>query len=174
MSDPITDRVAQILSQASHILVPIDELYDQLTGEGFMAWMNPDLFVDLLMSDERFDVYEGLADSDLFNPIVQSELQARGLLSGPLVVLRERGAAKEDVMLDMLLHLQEMNEALETAWQLRPQNNPEVETELLNLLMMGDMLEREIKRALETGSIVVELGPKHDPGAGAQKDVAKH
>jgi len=66
-------------------------------------------------------------------------------------------------MLDMLLHLQEMNKALETAWQLRPEDNPEVDAEILNLLMMGDMLEREIKQALESGSIVVELG-SHEKG----------
>jgi len=62
----------------------------------------------------------------------------------------------------MLLHLQDMNKALETAWQLRPEDNPEIEAEILNLLMMGDMLEREIKRALETGSIVVELGASEE------------
>jgi hypothetical protein len=57
----------------------------------------------------------------------------------------------------MLLHLQEMNKALETAWQLRPSDNPEVEAELLNLLLMGDMLERQIKQALESGLNVIEL-----------------
>lgn len=171
MGDPITNRVAQMLSTAAHILVPMDELYDRLAGEGLMVWMTPDLFVDLLMSDERFDVYEGLADSDLFDPLVQTELQARGLLSGPLVMLRERGSATQDVMLDMLLHLQEMNKALETAWQLRPQGDAEVEAELLNLLMMGDMLEREIKRALETGSLVIELDAKTGSGLGAEKDL---
>ena len=120
--------------------------------------MTLELLEQLLSEDERFEVYEGLADSELFNPVVQAELQSRGLLSGPLVMLRERASSTEEVMLDMLLHLQEMNKALETAWQLRPANNPEVDAEILNLLMMGDMLEREIRRALETGSIVVELG----------------
>lgn len=157
MSDPITNRIAQILSLSPHVLVPFEELYDQLTVEGLMVWMTPELLEQLIVSDARFEIYEGLADSDLFNPLVQAELQARGLLGGPLVMLRSRSTTTEEVMLDMLLHLQEMNKALETAWQLRPDDNPEVEAELLNLLMMGDMLEREIKRALETGSIIVDL-----------------
>ncbi len=162
MIDPITSRVMQILSESIHILVPLDELYDRLANEGLMIWMTPELLEQFLMSDDRFEVYEGLADSELFDPMVQSELQTRGLLGGPLVMLQERATSSEEVMMDMLLHLQEMNTALETAWQLRPNDNPEVEAELLNLLMMGDMLEREIKRALDTGSIVIDLPPHHD------------
>ncbi len=162
MSDPISNRAAWILGESEHVLVPLDELYDRLAREGLMVWMTPDLLEQLLMSDERFEVYEGLADSDLFNPMVQSELQTRGLLAGPLIMLRERASSTQEVMLDMLLHLQEMNTALETAWQLRPEGNPEVEAELLNLLMMGDMLEREIKRALDTGSMIIELDPGDD------------
>jgi hypothetical protein len=137
--------------------VPFDDLYDQLMIEGLMVWMTPELLEQLITSDARFEIYEGLADSDFFNPLMQAELQARGLLGGPLVMLRERGTTTEEIMLDMLLHLQEMNKALENAWQLRPGDNPEVEAELLNLLMMGDILEREIKRALESGSIAVDL-----------------
>lgn len=166
MSDPISNRVARILSESPHVLVPLDELYDQLANEGLMVWMTPELLEQLLVSDERFEVYEGLADSDLFNPLVQSELQMRGLLGGPLVMLRERVSSTEEVMLDMLLHLQEMNSALETAWQLRPDGNPEVEAELLNLLMMGDMLEREVKRALDTGAIIIELDPGDETDLG--------
>lgn len=157
MNDPITNRIVRILSEAAHVLMPLDDLYERLANEAMMAWMTPGLLEELLISDDRFEVYEGLADSDLFNPMIQAELQARGLLGGPLVMLRARATSTEEVMLDMLLHLQEMNTALETAWKLRPQDNPDVEAELLNLLMMGDMLEREIKRALETGNIIVEL-----------------
>ena len=168
MNDPITDHISQILNESAHVLVPLEDLHDQLTHEGLMTWMTLELLEQLISEDDRFEIYEGLADSELFNPVVQIELQARGLLSGPLVMLRERVSSTEEVMLDMLLHLQEMNKALETAWQLRPEDNPAVDAEILNLLLMGDMLEREIKQALESGSIVVELGShekiKRDPG----------
>ncbi len=169
MSDPITNRAAQILSESPRILILLDDLYDRLTNEGLMVWVTPEFLEQLLLSDDRFDVYEGLANSDLFEPTIQLELRKRGLLGSPMVVLRERVTSTQDVMVDMLLHLQEMNQALETAWYLRPQDNPEVEAELLNLLMMGDMLEREIKRALETGSIVIDLDSPN-----AQTDFGDH
>ena len=162
MSDPITNYIAQLLAESEHVLVPLEALYEQLISEGMTPWIDPILFEELIHADDRFELYEGLGDSELFDPVVRIEVRARGLLGGPLVLLRERRATDEELMLDMLLHLQEMNKALETAWQLRPSDNPEVEAELLNLLMMGDMLEREIKRALETGTALIELNPENE------------
>lgn len=155
--DPITDRVVAKLAAAEHILVPIAELYDQLAAEGLMSWVTPELFEDLLDSDDRFEVYEGLGESDLLNPVARAELQMRGLLGGRLVMLRDLNVSSEAVMHDVLLHLQEMNAALETAWHLHGAEDPAVEAELLGLLMMGDMLEREVKEALRSYA-----GPKPD------------
>ncbi len=157
MTDPITDYVAQIMIESDHVLVPLEELYARLISEGMVAWINPMLFEQLIYEDHRFEMYDGFGDSEFFNPMVQAEMEARGLLGGPLVLLRTRQVTDEELMLDMLLHLQEMNKALETAWQLRPSDNPEVEAELLNLLLMGDMLERQIKQALQSGTSLIEL-----------------
>jgi hypothetical protein len=157
MTDPITDYVAQIMIESDHVLVPVETLYARLVSEGMVAWINPMLFEQLIYEDDRFELYDGFGDSEFFNPMVQAELEARGLLGGPLVLLRARRVTDEELMLDMLLHLQEMNKALETAWQLRPSDSPEVEAELLNLLLMGDMLERQIKHALESGTPLIEL-----------------
>lgn len=157
MDDPVTWKLIQILRDSAHILVPLEELYDRLMEEGWIAWLTLEQLEELIASDDRFEVYEGLAESDLLDPLIQLALQERGLLTGPLVMLRERAKSDEQVFADMLSHLKEMNEALETAWQLRPLDNPEVEAELLNLLMMGDILEREIRRALKADNLVVDL-----------------
>lgn len=157
MIDPITSRIIQLLTESDHLLVPIEGLYLSLRDEGLLSLTTEETFEQLIVTDERFEVYESLGHSDLFHPAVQAELRARGLLTGPLVMLRETGASPEKIMLDVLLHLQEMNHALETAWQLRPDGNDEIEKELLNLLMMGDMLEREIKHAIQTGTVVMEF-----------------
>ncbi len=157
MIDPITNRIIQLLTESEHLLVPIEELYHSLLAEGLLPLTSEETFEQLIATDERFEVYESLGHSDLFHPSIQVELRARGLLTGPLVLLCERSASSEKIMLDVLLHLQEMNLALETAWQLRPEGNNEIETELLNLLMMGDMLEREIKHAIQTGMVVMDF-----------------
>jgi hypothetical protein len=41
-----------------------------------------------------------------------------------------------------------MSSALETAWQMRSPDDPVTEAELLNMLLMSDMLAREISGAL--------------------------
>jgi hypothetical protein len=148
MTDPITNRVIQILKHSKHILIPLTELYDKLADEGQMAWINYDMFEYLISSDERFDILDGLTDVEFLAPELQNELRVRGILVGPLVMLTEQSATVEAVMLDILLYLQEMNQALEAAWQLRANDDAETEAELLHLLMMGDMLERELKSSL--------------------------
>lgn len=171
MIDPITSRIIQHLTESEHLLVPIEELYHSLQSEGLLPLTSEETFEQLIVTDERFEVYESLGHSDLFHPAIQAELRARGLITGPLVMLRERGASSEQIMLDVLLHLEEMNLALETAWQLRPDGNNEIEAELLNLLMMGDMLEREIRHAIQTGTVVMEFdieGAEDRPGPESQ------
>ena len=157
MIDPITSRIILHLTESEHLLVPIEELYHNLRDEGLLSVTTEESFEQLIVSDDRFEVYESLGHSDLFHPAIQAELRARGLITGPLVMLRERGGNTDQIMLDVLLHLQEMNQALETAWQLRPEGNDDIEAELLNLLMMGDMLEREIKQAIQNGTAIMEF-----------------
>jgi hypothetical protein len=148
MTDPITNRAVQILTGSRRLLVPLDDLYRELAGEGLMSWTDLNTFEALLADDERFELVVGLGNSEFIDPALQAELINRGFLRGPMVVLQERRITPELVILDILHHLQEVNQALEAAWQVRPPNDPEVEAELINLLMMGDMLERELRQAL--------------------------
>ncbi len=147
--DPISERAAQILATSKHILMPLSELYHNLTTEGLMVWTSPEMFEYLLSEDNRFDIFEGLAGAELLRLDGLNNTNVYGLLAGPLVMLRRRGTSPEIVQQDLLNHLKEMNAALEAAWNLRPAGDAEIESELLQLLMMGDMLERELKHALQ-------------------------
>lgn len=148
MTDPITNRAAQILASADALLIPISEIYDVLQSEGWMGWVNEDMFLRLLLSDSRFDVVEGLAGTDILEMILPAALADHRWLSGPRVMLRSRITSPRAILVDELDNLAEMNEVLELAWQMHASDDPEVRAELVNLLMMADMLERELKYAL--------------------------
>jgi hypothetical protein len=148
MRDPITARTAHILAQASHILIPLEDLYNALEDEGLMAWVNPEMFEYLIASDETFEIIEGLEALEMLTPLLRAELRIQGFLSGPLVMLRQWTAFPSLILEDLLTHLQDMSTALETAWQTRPPDDPVTEAELLNMLLMSDMLAREISGAL--------------------------
>lgn len=150
MTDPITLRAAEKLATMEHILVPLVDLYEALVAEGLMSWTNMDMFEFLLASDPRFEVVQGLEDLDILSQVLQAQLELQGFWSGPLVMLHSRAMDMQALIRDVLYHLREMNAALETAWQLRPADDPEVEAELISMLMMGDMLEREIADVLHT------------------------
>jgi hypothetical protein len=148
MTDPITNRTVQILAGADALLIPISEIYDALQCEGWMGWINEDMFLRLLLSDSRFDVVEGLAGTDILEMILPTTLQDHRWLSGPRVMLRSRVTSPRAIIVDELDNLAEMNEALEIAWEMYAADDPEIRAELVNLLMMADMLERELKWAL--------------------------
>ena len=148
MKDPITTRTAHLLAQSAHILIPLEDLYNVLEDEGLMAWINPEMFEYLIASDETFEVIEGLEELEMLTPLLRAELKVQGFWSGPLVMLRQWTAFPSLILEDLLTHLQDMSSALESAWQTRSANDPTTEAELLNMLLMSDMLAREISGAL--------------------------
>lgn len=148
MTDPITDRAAQLLATSEHIIVPLEELYKDFISEGWLSWLELDVFEALLSVDPRFDVLGGLSDLHDFRPSLLAELEVQGFLVGPLVMLRDRAFAPEVVMLDVLNHLEAINYSLETAWRQHSAQELADEAEILHLLLMGDMLERELKHSL--------------------------
>ena len=166
MRDPITTRTAQLLAQSQHILVPVTDLYRSLVAEGLMSQIDLEMFVYLIASDRAFEILGGLEDLEVFSSLLRAELEVQGFGSGPLVMLRRRAAEPARVIQDVLTHLHEMNTALETAWQTRPADDPEAEAELIQMLLMRDMLAREIEGALHlyAESEGTDLPNPHDLG----------
>ncbi len=148
MKDPITMRAAHILAQSSHILIPLEDLYNVLVDEGLMAWISPDMFEYLIASDKTFAIIGGLEELEMLTPLLRAELRMQGFWSGSLVMLHQWTAFPSLVLEDLLTHLHDMSDALETAWQTRSPDDPVTEAELLNMLLMSDMVAREISGAL--------------------------
>lgn len=165
MKDPITARAAHLLAQAAHILVPLEDLYNALEDEGLMAWIDPEMFEYLMATDETFVIIEGLEALEMLTPLLRAELQMQGFWSGPLVMLRLWTAFPSLILEDLLTHLQEMSDALESAWQTRSPDDPFTETELLNMLLMSDMVAHEISGALNM-YVESEENDARDPRAG--------
>ena len=149
MDDLITRQLEQLLRESKNIFIPVGELYDRLAARGMSAWMDESLLMQLLLEDDRFIVLEGLEEA-LFSEDApfSRRLRELGLLRGPWVVLSERIVSPSAVMADLLHYLRELNAALESAWQRMMEEEPEIAQDILNLLMMGDMLERQVKQAL--------------------------
>jgi hypothetical protein len=151
MTDPITDRVAQILAADQEIFVPLLRLYRDLTSEGLLTYVDLNTFERLLESDRRFEFIEDLEEEiigDLLDPRIDAELEAMGFFGGPRVKLRAREVSTPVLMDSLLRQLQTMNSSLENAWRTRA-DDPEIEGALLQMLMMGDMLERQVREMLQ-------------------------
>ncbi|HQE91170.1 MAG TPA: hypothetical protein PLH19_06400 [Anaerolineae bacterium] len=168
MRDPITARAAQLLMQSQHILVPVTDLYNALATEGLMSQMDLEMFVYLIASDHAFEILGGLEDLEVFSSLLRAELEVQGFGSGPLVMLRHRATKPTAVIQDALMHLHEMNVALESAWKTRPADDPEIEAELIQMLLMSDMLTREIEEVLHSYAASEDTTAPNTPEIGGR------
>ncbi len=151
MPDPITDQTAYLLEQDPSVFVPLDTLYDVLFEQGLMAWIDLETYYLLLLDDDRFEILEGLEEMIFGEEIdAWNGLNVLDFLRGPWVRLRTRIVSPEVVLQDLLVYLENMNETLEATWQYLPAGpeSEEAKEDLLNMLMWGDLLERQIREAL--------------------------
>lgn len=155
MDDHIITRVIEILETDSDFLVPIKKLWLILQGEGLALDIELEDFQRGLADDERFEFTPGVdhkeefEDDPEFAGEMEREMEALGFYSGMRVKLVSREMAAEDVFAAMARSLARMNEALHGAWETRPEDNQELEDQLLDILAAGQRLEREIHGLIE-------------------------
>jgi hypothetical protein len=155
MDERIITRVIDVLEADPDFFVPVKKLWLMLQGEGLALDMELTDFHDMLAGDERFeftpgvDHKEGFEDAPEFAEEMEREMEALGFYSGPRVKLVSREMTAEDVFAAMSRSLTRMNEALQGAWDTRPEDDQEIENQLLDILAAGQKLEREIHELIE-------------------------
>jgi len=155
MNDRVITRVIEILESAPDFYVPVKKLWLMCQGEGLGLDLELDDLHRTLMDDERFeftpgvDHTEGFEDDPEFAAEMEREMEALGFYSGPRVKLASREMAAEDIFAAMARSLARMNEALQGAWETRPEDDQETEDQLLDILAAGQKLEQGIQGLVE-------------------------
>jgi len=155
MDERVITRVTEILETDLDFFVPVKKLWLTLQGEGLALDVALEDFHDALAADERFefasgvDNKEGFEDDIEFAEEIEQEMEALGFYGGPQVKLVSREMTAEDVFAAMVRSLERMNEALQGAWDTRPEGDPVLEDQLLDILAAGQKLEREIRDLIE-------------------------
>lgn len=155
MDDPTITQVIEILETDPDFYVPVKKLWLMLQGKGLALDAEMEDFHRILTDDERFeftpgvDHTEGLEDDPELAEEMEREMESLGFYSGPRVKLASREMAAEDVFAAMSRSLTRMNEALQGAWETRPEDDQETDDQLLDILAAGQKLEREIQNIIE-------------------------
>jgi hypothetical protein len=137
-------RVIEILETDVDFYVPVKRLWRILQGEGLIEGSSLEEFHRILTDDESFEFAPEL---ERFED--DPEMEALGLYSGPRVKLASREMTAEDVFAAMARSLARMNDALQGAWETRPENDLLLENQLLDILAAGQKLEREIHELID-------------------------
>lgn len=155
MNDRVITRVIKILETDPDFYVPVKKLWLMCQGEGLGLDLELDDLHRMLMDDERLeftpgvDHTEGFEDDPEFAAEMEREMEALGFYSGPRVKLVSREMAAEDIFAAMARSLARMNEALQGAWETRPEDDQETEDQLLDILAAGQKLEQGIQGLVE-------------------------
>lgn len=151
MEETILTRAIEILEAEPEFFVPVKRLWLMLQGEGFALDVELEDFHHGIADDGRFefmtgvDYREEVDDDPEFAAQMEREMEALGFYSGPRVKLISREMTAEDIFAAMARSLTRMNEALQGAWETRPEADQETEDQLLDILAAGQKLEREIR-----------------------------
>jgi hypothetical protein len=148
-------RIIEIMRTDPDFYVPVKKLWLMLQGEGLAIDMEMEELYRMLANDERFEFTDGVdhtlgfEDDPEFRNELDREMEAQGFYSGPRVKLVSREMTAEDVFAAMTRSVARMNEALQGAWDTRPEADTELDDQLLDILAAGQKLEREIQRLIE-------------------------
>jgi di/tripeptidase len=146
-------RITEILATDPDFFVPIKKLWLILQEDGLS--LDIDEFQQMLQEDERFEFAPGVNHKAGFenNPEMAEktalEMEAQGFYSGPRVKLVSREMTAKDIFEGMARSLERMNQALQNAWDARPQDDQDTEDQLLEILAAGQRLQREISALVD-------------------------
>ena len=155
MDDPTISRVIDILQNDPDFFVPVKKLWLTVQGEGLALDTELDDFHHSLLNDERFefapgvDHREGFEDSPEDAGKMEREMESLGFYGGPRVKLVSREMTVDDIFSAMSRSLARMNEALQNAWEVRPEGDQDTEDQMVEILAVGQKLEREIRELIE-------------------------
>jgi hypothetical protein len=153
MHDATLKRVIEILESDPDFYVPVKKLWLMLQQEGLEVDAEMENFSNYLRTDARFEFASGIDLGDRSLPpelCMQEEqqMEALGIFGGPRVKLVTREMTVEDIFTGLSNSLKCMNDALQSAWDTRPEGDQETEDQLLEILAAGQKLEREIQELL--------------------------
>jgi hypothetical protein len=156
-----TDWTAEVLATDEELIVPIRRLWLQAQAEGVAPDLSLEDFGRALEADGRFEFYEGVDFGD-GDPEERQAMEKLGYFSGPRVLLRARKISATEIAGAIKRSTDRMMEALQEAWNLRPQDDSESETELLELLAMVQQLQCEVDQVMDDA---VKLEEPREGGA---------
>jgi len=153
MNEDVLARAASILKSEPSVFLSVEELWQRLREEGLAQETTLTAFEGALANDERFEFLDTPDPRDHADVSPTSSALAQALersLAGldsqgsRHVKLSQREMSVESIFAGLSHSLQEMNQALQSTWESRPDDDQETEDRLLEIMAAGQRLEKEV------------------------------
>lgn len=137
---------ANVLGSSDDIVMPVRTLWLDMQDRGLGRGLSMDSFTTMLESDERFEFLEAPTFDEEAEEV--SLLEELGFEQGPHVKLASRELTADYVTRMLRQSTENMLAALEGAWEMRPDDDPEAEQQLLEVITLAQRLKSEVDAAL--------------------------
>ncbi len=149
MKNSIKERMTELLIEADFFMMPVEWIKDKLLEDlEVTTQLSNEKLIEIIKEDEKFRLFESpklQLSSDLKDFVSQDELKKMGFCKGPRVMLKERVPTKIELIEFLMNKANQTFETLKKAWDIRPENNQQIEDQLLKALAKSQKLQRELK-----------------------------
>ena len=148
MKDRIKEKVTELLVHADFFMMPLEWVTERLSEdpEIDLEFTDDSLFT-IIQEYEEFRLFESPEvelSAAMKGFISQEELKKMGFCNSRRVMLKERTPSKTELIEFLLNKANQTFETLKKAWDIRPDNNQEIEDQLLQALAKSQKLQREL------------------------------
>lgn len=148
----IKKKITELLINADFFMMPLEWIQDKLREDPQIhAILSNDKLYALIQESEEFRILvspDVELSAAMKSFISEEELKKMGFGNGIRVMLKERTPTKTELIDFLLNKANQTFETLKKAWDIRPDNNQEIEDQLLNALAKSQKLKRELNIVL--------------------------
>jgi hypothetical protein len=152
IKEMIKEKVIELLVDADFFMMPLEWVKDRLSDDSEIHFdLSDDCLFTIIQEYEEFRLFESPEvelSAAMQGIISKEELKKMGFCNNRRVMLKERTPTKTELIEFLLNKANQTFETLKKAWDIRPDNNQEIEDQLLLALAKSQKLQRELNIVL--------------------------
>ncbi len=153
----IKEKITELLKNADFFMVPVDWIRDNLSKDPELSGkLSTDMILEIVQEEKQFKIFESPnaeLSSDVKAMLSQDEIKHMGFNDGPRIMLTDRIPTNTELIEFLLNKANQTFETLKKAWDIRPENNQQIEDQLLHALAKSQKLQRELREVFKEETV---------------------
>jgi len=164
MKNQVKEKITELLTNADFFMVPVEWIHNTLSKDPELSdKLSTDIILEIIKEEKKFKIFESPnaeLSSDIKAMLSHDEIKHMGFNDGPRVMLTDRIPTNTELIEFLLNKANQTFKTLKKAWDIRPENNQQIEDQLLKALAKSQKLQRELREVFKEETV----DPNNDGG----------